>query len=186
MIRKKIGIPLGVKIPSEQLDLISDHFHVGYFLWNQNYELIRQNTFADDPNNFINIMLLNEHYYIAEVVTHVNCRGCGLWINTARDHKCDIKSKSYKQRQIKKEFNMVKVETINDTLPDFNKMVHFDLETFPNPKNNCHVPYACGWFDTKYSVTYGEKCFDNLVDLLCQQNSKTISAYNGSGFDTIF
>ncbi len=67
---------------------------------------------------------------------------------------------------------------------NYDDIIHFDLETFQESTN--HVPYACGWFNQEYKVTYGKDCINAFIDDIINLENKAISAYNGSGFDFYF
>lgn len=86
------------------------------------------------------------------------------------------------------------------------KMIYFDLETFSNGGYNeidtsGHNVYACGWHNEDgYEQSYGKNSFDKFfADLMLiwydekgnprNENdimSRTLCAYNGSGFDFYF
>ena len=79
---------------------------------------------------------------------------------------------------------MVTVKNIEKPKIDYNDVIHFDLETFQESIK--HVPYACGWYNAEYKYTYGKNCIDAFLQEIVPMENKTISAYNGSGFDFYF
>ena len=79
---------------------------------------------------------------------------------------------------------MVSVKNIKDNKINYNNVIHFDLETFQESVN--HVPYACGWYNGEYKEEYGVNCIDPFINEIVKLEKKTISAYNGSGFDFYF
>jgi len=67
-------------------------------------------------------------------------------------------------------------------------MVYWDLETFEEADGGlCHVPYASGYStEGKYYVYYGKRSMSKTIDDFLQFEGKTITAYNGAGFDYYF
>ena len=76
---------------------------------------------------------------------------------------------------------MVSVKNIEKPKINYDDVIHFDLETFQESIK--HVPYACGWYNGEYKVEYGVNCIDKFLNEIVKLENKTISAYNGSGFD---
>jgi len=184
VIRQKIGLKFGEKVTIKDVEKVADYFKIGYFLWNQNWEIIGQKTY-DDPMNFIHIYLRNDHYYLVNITKYDKCKSCGKKMNLNK-HKCNINVTNYFQSQIMKNKSFVRVRKIKHDPIAYEDVIHYDLETFQDPKAKCHVPYACGWWNKEYKVTYGKDCFNQFIDELVKQDNKIISAYNGSGFDFYF
>jgi len=183
-IRKIIGFPLSTKIDIDDVPQVSDYFQQSYILFNQNYELLSQ-MYYEGSNDYLILVLRDEHYYIAEVINHLNCPECGKWMNAKNQHNCNPTRMSYNQRMIKKNGgNFVLIKNIKDTKINYNSVIHFDLETFQ--EKHVHVPYACGWYNRKYKLKYGKDCINTFVDEIVQEKNKFITAYNGSGFDFYF
>ncbi len=182
-IRKELGLPLGTKIDIKDVDKIADYFQQSYVLINQSYNIIGQKLInGSEP---INLMLINEHYYLIEILNSGKCVKCGdRYVKDLKKHTCNITKVSYYKRKKCHEKNMVMVKNIEENKIDYNDIIYFDLETFQEAER--HVPYACGWYNKKYNVSYGQNCINKFIDeIVCLEN-KTITAYNGSGFDFYF
>jgi|GEM_PF-4896273 len=187
-IKKELGFNKNDMIKINDVHLVSDYFKKGFYLYNTKLEVINSKLY-DDENDFINLYLRDDHYFIMNFIRKVNCKSCGHEINPdTSNHKCSITSVSYKQRVLNHKNDIVKVKKCFDEEEmDYSNVIHFDLETFTEDKvMNKHVPYACGWFHKQYEYSYGKNCLDEFVDLIINVENKIISAYNGSGFDFYF
>lgn len=178
-IRELLGIKLKTLIPFDQVPKIAEYYQQSYILYNSNYMIIQQKQYN---NNFINICLRDDHYYHLIVKGYLKCCGCGKRYNTTYEHKCNINVASYYQTKVQKK-RIVKVFKKKEDRLDYNSVMHFDFETFQEDKDGWHQPYAVGWFENEYKVEYGRDCLTKFVDVIKNLENKTISAYNGSGFD---
>lgn len=202
-VRKSLGLKDGEKIHMDSIDDISKFYNSkfdkqkGYVLINPKFEILKFSHSAirksdyqvgcDDRENIVQIMLRNDHYLSYEVVTYRVCDKCGeKLLSTNSTHKCAKEQASFYATKISKKHDIVKSVKIEEELIDYEKIVHFDFETFQPEGEYSHVPYACGVYDGKYSVYYGKDTLDGVIDKFLTFEDRTLSAYNGSAFDYTF
>ncbi len=191
-VRKDLKYVTDTKISFDKIPEISAYYNKrfeqkkGYMVINQEGKILIENVLENKLTDYIKIYLEDEHYSLYEAVHHDTCKGCGISVNTKNtSHKCDPKCVSYKNRVLDKKFDVVNVKNIKeDKKLDYTNVVHFDLETFQ--PEHVHEPYACGWNDGTYKVSYGKDCIDKMIDEFVTYEDKIINAYNGSGFDYYF
>lgn len=185
-VRKAIGLEKGAKIHINDVSKVGDYFKKGYLIMNEKMDILQLKTYGD-KNDYIQIMLRDDHYYICEMINRRQCEKCGrVLLMTNNTHKCDIKRISFRRLIAERKQDMVRVKTIHSKNKlNYNKLIFFDLETFQ--EKQVHVPYACGWsHKSKYYSSYGQQSFNKFVDFICVKKNKIITAYNGSGFDFYF
>jgi len=182
-IRKQLNLPNG-KIKFTDIDKVAEYFDTGYVLLNQKQEIIGQRKLETKPD--VHIVLMNDHYYIAEYVDYFKCQQCGRKLSKKNEtHQCSNKMTTYYKKQVcgKREFvDMIDCSDKEKISKD--SMIFFDLETFQ--ETVCHIPYACGFSYGNHEtvdISYGKNCMDKFISHIEKAENKTICAYNGSGFD---
>lgn len=206
-VRAELKLEPGTKIDMKYIPKLSKYYNTmfpdqqkGYVLINQSLkvllfshpsgkkvdELIIED--GDDRLNLIQLCLMNEHYYTYEVTSYQKCTGCGEKLLSSNDtHKCDKNRASFYTSKISCSKNMVRSVKIEEDKIDYENIVHWDLETFqPADGGVRHEIYASGFYDHKYKSYYGEDAGRKTIDHFMQMQGRTISAYNGSGFDYTF
>ncbi len=125
-------------------------------------------------------MLMNKHYYSYEVVTYRNCDKCGTHLlSTNNAHKCSKEKMSFFNSKISEKKDMVTSNKIEQEKLDYEKVVHWDLETFqPEVDGIRHEIYASGFYDKKYKVYYGKDAAEKTIDKFMLFENRIISAYN--------
>lgn len=189
-VRNEMKIEKGTKISYEMIPSITEYYNNklnlnhGYIVINQHNTIILS---GGNQDKFIPICIKDEHYYIFEIITHFCCPKCGRYLNLNNiTHVCNVERCSYKNNIIDEKRDIVKVRNIKDKCKiDYNQIVPWDLETF-QPYNK-QVAYASGYkLNGKYNYHYGESCMDDTIKDFISFENKTITAYNGSGFDFYF
>ena len=201
LVRKQLGIEVGTKIHYKKAKDILEHYRnmpwddkhklnktKGLMIINEKLEIIAE-VDVQDPSNMVQLYLRNEHYLLYSHTNYMNCNHCGSRINVVnqKNHKCNASNVSFKQRKMNKKRDIVKVQNIKEKNKiDYNSVVFWDLETFQPKGDVSHVPYASGWYNNEYKVSYGKNCIDATIDDFVKYENKYITAYNGSSFDFYF
>lgn len=69
---------------------------------------------------------------------------------------------------------------------DFNKIVCWDVESFPDSRGK-HQPHAIGWkTEGTYYCSKGQNCLDEFLDFVMQTENKVFISFNGTKFDHYF
>jgi hypothetical protein len=186
-VRQILNIPIGVKIDYQQKYMIDivNYYKRGCIIYNDNFEIIGTFKYTNSEVELVHIKLEDDHYTVIDSTYKINkCSDCGK--EYRETHNCNLRMKTYFQKRIlkKKTLNFVsKGRAKSEKEVNYNKIIFFDLETFPD-KNGVQIPYACGYmYKNKYHMDYGENCLDGLLDLLSRVKKKQLCAYNGSRFD---
>jgi len=205
-VRSRLGLKKGKKIHMDDIEEMSQYYNkkfnkqMGYILVNQSLKILKfshpsikkasEYKFedVDDRENVVQLCLKNNHYFTYSIVTYRRCEVCGeRLLSTNTSHKCDKNRASFYSTQISKKKDMVRSVKIDEPKIDYEKIVHWDLETFqPADGGLRHEIYASGFYDHKYKVYYGKDAGDKTIDRFLKFENRTISAYNGSGFDYTF
>ena len=126
-------------------------------------------------------------YPTFELSIQKKCPDCGQsYVNFHK--RCDSQGASYKDRKNKqkKVIRMRKIKE-EEELDYKERLVSWDLETFPDPINSVHTVYASGYTkDNEYKQHYGANALQDTIDDFIQFENKIITAYNGSRFDFYF
>lgn len=198
-IRSSIGIANG-PIPISKIPIIADILKVNIRCYNETeYELANS---GDKYQETVDVLLKDSHYFwrIKKLPPKQKCDKCGSSYRSK--HTCNDKRASFYQKFIaqtritnslmERKEKAVKNKEEQTEFEDSEKFcVYFDMETWMDPNENIHVPYAIGWsfFNQQtnaqeYRVEYGEECTLNFVDFIMSlQDSSIFVAYNGSRFD---
>lgn len=189
-VRKDLNIPEGM-IDFSMIPKMSEYYNskydkqFGYQVINDAFEFLSFKTYGD--NDYIKILLRDEHYFVYDYINYKQCKECGRKLRDDNDdHKCNFQMRNFR-RMKKKDKTFVRYMNIaEDKKIEYDNIVHWDLETFKENKN-IHTPYASGYSNgNNVIIHYGKDAMKNTVDEFATYKNKIISAYNGSGFDFYF
>lgn len=191
-VRDRLGIPRGIKIDLSYIPRIAEHYHIHLLIMDIDGEVLCEGGPMDAST--VKLLLHDEHYWLItkEQKVDIKCGRCGRTYKWS--HECNPDGVSFYQTNIhcnrigwedtskkkkKKQQQEEEVEFQED------KCLYFDMETFLDPEENTHVPYAIGWFDGEagYTARYGKSCLADFIDYLDKNPGKILVAYNGSRFD---
>lgn len=208
IIQERLPNPLpdlevGNKIDIKTIPLIADYFDCGYSLINAECEYLVE-EYHPERKVMVNLCLLLNHYYLVEMEKPAkqSCRECGKKVLNLEGHQCNIQTKNYYTRRIKKQKAIykrnIKVDTSKYIEDYYKKVIVFDYETYVNPSDKL-IPYAVGYktmnskeVHLSYSEGQGDfcnpptkDCNDEFFNYLMNEvkQDSIITAYNGSGFD---
>lgn len=185
-IRAEVGLKEKEPITLQQMATLAKHFNVGLIVCDENQNILIQHDLCNA--SICRVLLIANHYsLITETIAYKRCKDCNKILNSNNTtHKCNLGNIRFTKNKFTDE-KLVYVHPIEESnVIDYNKMVYYDLETFPDSRG-VHVPYACGWeIEGKYYQAYGKGCIDQFVDVLATMENKIVCAYNGSAFDHYF
>lgn len=194
VIREKLNIEKNTMLNIDDIKNIttSNYYKCGFILFDESNKIIASNDLNN--TNVVKLKLLNKHYMlIGETKYLYKCDKCGKcnYYTNIDDHKCNNNVTKYYNLQVKKKRNIViskldiKEKKNGHNKIDYeNNLIFYDLETFQEIDK--HVPYACGWYNKKYNVVYGQNCCETFIDELLTLDNKIICGFNSSGFDNYF
>ncbi len=205
-VRKDLGLKEGEMIVIDMIPKLSAYYNekcnqeLGYVVMNEHNEIIlfkhpfgkereTEEELYNDGHLLVRIYLANEHYYSYDMIIHYRCENCGARVTSESNHHCSRDAASYYHRMIKGDKNGVvsSFKIKKEGKLDYNSVVHFDLETFQPADGVRHEVYASAYHaEGKYTVYYGQKSMDKMVDDFMKFENKIVNAYNGSGFDFYF
>lgn len=185
-VRKELGIPLGVMIAVEDLYKLSDYFKCGHVVYDgdDGYRVIGEH--ALDRDVIVELILAGEHYMFvkSEPEPIKTCDMC--WKKYRNTHTCSINRISYVREQIdpagKKWVRNTGYKKTKKIC--YNRIVPFDIETFPLGENRKHTPYNVDWYvDGVWKNAYGEGCMNVFIADVAKMKDKILVAYNGARYD---
>lgn len=201
-VRKELGLKEDVKVNMKYIRKISDYYNKklkqkkGYVLINQENEIIKFNhpmgkaveEYDHRDDAVVRLYIAHEHYFTYDCIVYYKCQECGQKLSSkSSEHTCNPQKASYHNHIITKQKDVVRNKSIvAKSKINYEEVVHWDLETFEPTDGVRHQVYASGFYDKKYKVFYGQDAMDKTIDYFLNMKNKTISAYNGSGFDFYF
>ena len=204
-VRAALKLEKDEKIHMNKIRAMSNYYNttyrrkMGYILMNQNHKIVKFNhptiekvedynmADVDNRKNIVHLCLKNNHYFTYDILTYRSCTGCGEKLRSDNEtHKCTKERMSFYNTKITEKKDMVRSVKIEEPKIDYNQIVHWDLETFQPTDGVRHEVYASGFYDHKYKMYYGKDASKKTIDCFMKFENRTISAYNGSGFDYSF
>jgi len=210
VVRKALGLEEDTRIHMKMIPKMSKFYNErfpdqkkGYVLINQNNEVVlfhhpcekKQEDVeevlhdADDDNELVKLFLKDKHYFTYDMIIYRKCDTCGRKLfKTNETHECNKQMASYYSAEVTGKKDIVRSFKIEEPKINYDQMVYWDAETFqPEEDGIRHEMYASAYMAAnKYHVYYGKKSMDETIDDFLTFEGKTVTAYNGSGFDYYF
>lgn len=188
-VRAHLALEEGTELSLDTFPSLATYFHCRLQCFDEHGTLLVE---SGTEGTSISICLVDSHYWniVREQKQEIKCTRCGKKYKTK--HTCNDKRADFYQRHIhrtrigvKKHYRPSSKSVDEDECSTFqeDKCLYFDMETFYDPEQRCHVPYAIGWYDTEYTVSYGPQCMTEFIQYLQAHPGKILIAYNGSRFD---
>ena len=180
-VRKHMQLAENTEIDVNMIPLLAAFFHCRIKCYDEQGVLLVE---GGVEGAVVKLCLSQQHYWIIvrEQTKDIKCQRCGKKYKTK--HTCNDKRAEFYQQHIHRNrigVSRQKQEEVSEFQPE--KCLYFDMETFYDPENGCHVPYAIGWYDVDYQVSYGRDCMKSFIRYLEEHPGKILIAYNGSRFD---
>ncbi len=122
------------------------------------------------------------------------CRCCGQRHST--DRECwSVDCASYYQQQVlKNPQRFVQDPLKKEHQLNIRNILHYDIETYPDPEDHHHVPYIVGFSyrGIEYEEIAGVNCMESFVERVIELASEhpkdtlILNAFNGANFDHYF
>jgi hypothetical protein len=167
-------------------------YHFSVRLYDHEMNLIAHYPSSETGATECEIALVTNHYVVVGPACdeRVPCEGCGTIHEVSK--KCDMAQWAYRQRELLGNKVLVIKDKSHKENLNLSRVIHYDLETFPDAVTRISQVYALGvkCLDDE-QIVYGDgadphKCMDWFLQHLSDKQGRVVSAYNGAGFDHMF